>query len=110
MKIKEYLRRDGTSPFASWLKSLDGSLKYRVQARIMKLKSDEHFGFTKRLGVNLYELKFRTLGGIRIYYGIDGKNLVILLCGGDKNKQSKDIEKAQIYWADYHNRSDEEEV
>lgn len=80
MRVKEYLRKNGSSPYAQWLKGLDGSLKYRVQARILKLKDDEHFGFSKRLAENLYELKFQKLGGgIRIYYGMDGDDLVILL-------------------------------
>lgn len=47
MRVREYLRENGSSPYAEWLKGLDGSLKYRVQARIMKLKDDGHFGFSK---------------------------------------------------------------
>lgn len=109
MRVKEYLRRNGSSPYANWLKELDGSLKYRIQARIMKLKNDGHFGFSKRLSENLYELKFKKLGGgIRIYYGIDGKELVILLGGGNKSSQGRDIELVQEYWTDYQNRKDQE--
>lgn len=105
MRVKEYLRENGSSPYTQWLKGLDGSLKYRVQARILKLKDDEHFGFSKRLAENLYELKFKKLGGgIRIYYGMDGDDLVILLCGGNKGSQERDIEQAIEYWNDYKNR------
>jgi putative addiction module killer protein len=42
--------------------------------------------------------------GYRIYFGQDGDVLVILLCGGDKSTQQKDIEKARVYWADYLRR------
>ena len=91
--------------FQDWLKELDGSLKYRVQARIFKLKEDGHFGNSRDLGEGLFELKFKKLGGgIRIYYGQDGKTLVILLCGGNKSSQSSDIKKARKYWDNYLNR------
>jgi putative addiction module killer protein len=109
MRVKVYLRENGISPYEEWLKELDGSLKYRVQARIIKLKDDGHFGFSKRLAENLYELKFKKLGGgIRIYYGMDGEDLVILLCGGNKAHQDRDVEQAQEYWDDYRNREDRE--
>ncbi|MCY4644627.1 MAG: type II toxin-antitoxin system RelE/ParE family toxin [Bacteriovoracales bacterium] len=109
MQIKEYLRESGKSPYGEWLKRLDSSLKYRIQARIMKLKDNGHFGFSKQLAENLYELKFKKLGGgIRVYYGMDGRNLVILLCGGNKGSQSKDIKQAQGYWDDYRKRNDKE--
>ena len=110
MRVKEYLRENGSSPYAEWLKKLDSSIKYRVQARIMKLKDDGHFGDSKRLNENLYELKFKKLGGgIRIYYGMDNnEDLVILLSGGNKSDQSKDIKQAQEYWDDYKNRDNKE--
>tara|TARA_R110000868_G_scaffold334233_2_gene594924 strand:+ start:4105 stop:4440 length:336 start_codon:yes stop_codon:yes gene_type:complete len=108
--VKEYIRSDGYSPFSKWLSKQDGTLKYRIQARIFKLKEDGHFGFTKRLSDCLFELKFRTLGGgVRIYYGLDGKHLVILLCGGDKSTQQRDILQAKRNWADYISRKSEEE-
>ncbi len=107
MRIKEYLKRNGISPYSVWLNNLDGSLKYRVQARILMLKESGHFGFNRKLAENLYELKFKNLGGgIRIYYGMDGMNLIILLCGGNKNRQDRDIKQAFIYWNDYKTRKE----
>ena len=43
--------------------------------------------------------------GYRVYYAVAGKNCVLLLCGGDKRKQSSDIERAVAYWKDYKERS-----
>lgn len=41
--------------------------------------------------------------GYRVYFGEDGPRIVVLLCGGDKSSQSKDIENAKSFWADYLN-------
>lgn len=101
MEIKLYLKSDGRSPFHEWLNDLDGSLKYRVQARITKLKYSGHFGMSKVLDDNLFELKFDFGGGIRLYYGIENSVVVILLCGGNKGTQDRDIMLAKKYWKNY---------
>jgi len=99
---KGYVKENGSCPFRDWLDELDSSIKYRVQARILKLRDDGYFGMAKGLGGGLYELKFKTLGGgIRIYYGMDGKTVVILLMGGNKNSQNSDINRARRFWHDY---------
>lgn len=106
MLLKEYLRSDGSSPFLEWLNSLDSSLKYRVQARILKLRDDGHFGVVKCLSQELFEIKFRNIGGgIRLYYGRDGDEVVILLCGENKSTQENDIANAKRYWMYYKNRN-----
>lgn len=102
MNVKEYIAANGKIPFHVWLNRLDSSIKYRVQARILKLREEGHFGFGKRLAQNLYELKFHKLGGgIRLYYGIDNDEIIILLCGGNKRSQIKDIKLAKKYWESY---------
>ena len=53
------------------------------------------------MGEGVVELKMDFGPGYRIYFAEDGDTLVVLLCGGDKSTQSKDIEKARGYWADY---------
>jgi len=49
----------------------------------------------------LYELRFDFGSGYRVYFGEEGDTVVVLLMGGDKNTQKKDIEKAKIYWKEY---------
>jgi putative addiction module killer protein len=51
----------------------------------------------------VFELRIHLGAGYRIYYGKDGKDIVLLLCGGDKSTQSKDIKKAKFFWEDYKN-------
>lgn len=104
IKVIEYTTDVGACPYREWLKKLDGSVRFRVQARIMKLKDTSHFGTTRDLGNQLFELKFKKLGGgIRVYYGFDNENLVVLLSGGNKGTQQADIKKAREYWNDYLN-------
>ena len=68
----------------------------------MRLKDTSHFEITKDLGNQLFELKFKKLGGgIRIYYGFKNETLVVLLLGGNKGTQQADINKAREYWNDY---------
>jgi len=102
IKVIEYTTAKGTSPYREWLRKLDGSVRFRVQARIMKLKDTSNFGTNRDLGDQLFELKFKKLGGgIRVYYGLNNGKLVVLLSGGNKNKQQADIDKSREYWNDY---------
>jgi putative addiction module killer protein len=62
-------------------------------------------GDWKRVGGGLGELRIDHGPGYRVYYGQQGKTLILLLCGGDKSTQAKDIERAHAYWKDYKTRS-----
>ena len=52
----------------------------------------------------MFELRIHVGPGYRVYYGREGNTIVILLCGGDKRSQAKDIERAEAYWRDYRSR------
>lgn len=60
-----------------------------------------NFGDAKSVGGGVYELRVDLGPGYRIYYGLEGIRVVVLLVGGDKATQTKDIESAKAYWADY---------
>ena len=62
-----------------------------------------HFGDAERVG-EVFELRIHVGPGYRVYYGREGDALVILLCGGDKGSQERDIERARAYWRDYRGR------
>lgn len=92
----------GSEPINDWIDSLDNSVKGKVIARIDRLKKGQ-FGNAKGLKDGLYELKFKN-PAFRIYYAIIGKQVVLLISGGDKTFQSKDIKQAKGYLEDYRSR------
>lgn len=105
MEVREYQTADGKSPFTEWLDGLrDGKARGRIAARLDRLKAGL-LGDWKSLGASVCELRIDEGPGYRVYYGQDGKALVLLLCGGDKRTQTKDIEKAHAYWKDYKVRA-----
>ena len=88
-----------TSEFDKWLRKLnDLRAKAKILLRIQKLEKDEHFGDCEPVGDGIRELKINYAKGYRVYFKeIDGK-VIILLIGGDKSTQQKDIEKAKDIW------------
>ena len=63
-----------------------------------------NLGYHKSLGNGLFELRFTLGAGYRIYFGIEENTIIILLNGGSKASQKKDIGRAHVYWADYQER------
>ncbi len=61
----------------------------------------------KSVGKGVFERRFTSGPGYRIYFGQDGKKVLILLAGGTKKRQSKDIKQAKLYWSDYKKRKKE---
>ncbi len=86
-----------TVEFDKWLRKLkDLRAKAKILFRVQKLENDEHFGNCNPVGDGIRELKIDYAKGYRVYfYEKDGK-IIILLIGGDKSTQQKDIEKAKI--------------
>ena len=84
-----------TPVFEKWFKNLnDRSVHNKVLARLARMENG-HFGDFKTLETNLYELRFFFGGGLRIYYTIRNGQIVLLLTGGDKSSQERDIAKAR---------------
>jgi len=75
----------------------------RIAARIDRIELG-NFGDSKALGQGVCELRVDYGPGYRVYFGRDGRQIVVLLVGGDKRTQSKDIATAQQFWADYKAR------
>lgn len=112
MEVKErdieiYKQADGKKPYEEWLGGIkDGTSRARIRARIDKVATG-NFGDFKSVGDGVSELRFTFGPGYRVYYGLDGEKIVLLLFGGDKSTQDKDIEKAKEYWKDYKERTNE---
>lgn len=99
--IEIYETPDGKRPFAEWLNSLrDTSAKVKIVKRIERLKLG-NLGDYKSVGKGVCELRIDYGAGYRIYFGLVGNTIVVILCGGDKSTQSQDIVSAQKYWEDY---------
>ena len=88
-----------TIEFDKWFKKLnDLRAKAIILVRLQKLEKDEHFGNCEPVGDGIRELKINLAKGYRVYFKeIDGK-IIILLIGGNKSTQQKDIEKAKDIW------------
>jgi putative addiction module killer protein len=85
-----------TVEFDKWLRKLrDLKAKAKILFRIQKLENDEHFGDCKPVGNGIKELKINFAKGYRIYFKEKSGKIIILLIGGDKSTQEKDIKKAK---------------
>jgi putative addiction module killer protein len=105
MELRRYLTRSGRDVFGEWLSGLkDYRTKAKIVARIDRL-SLGNFGDCKSLGNGLFELRINWGPGYRVYYAAVGGTCVLLLCGGDKRKQSADIKRALEYIKDYRERT-----
>jgi putative addiction module killer protein len=95
------LSRGGTAPFSDWLASLkDGRTVGIVRARLNRIRLG-NFGDCKSVGGGVEEPRIDFGPGYRIYFGREGSLVVILLCGGSKGTQRRDILRAQKYWKEY---------
>jgi putative addiction module killer protein len=102
--IVHYLSLTGDDPFQSWLDELE-DLKARVAVlRRIDRVSAGNFGDRKCLRDGVRELRVDVGPEYRVYFGQQGKTLVLLLCGGTKRAQSADIDRAAGYLADFRRR------
>jgi putative addiction module killer protein len=108
-EIRIYVRADGTEPYTAWEQGLkDRQARARIRVRLGRLRLGT-LGDTKRVGEGVGELRLHAGPGYRVYYGREGNDVFILLCGGDKGSQTRDIERAERYWRDYRSRDDGKE-
>ena len=98
-EIKEFIEA-GNSPFADWFDSLDAVTAARVDKYIRRLEAG-NFGAAKSLQEGVFELRLDFGPGYRVYFGRDGKTIIILLGGGSKRRQSADITTAIERWKRY---------
>ena len=103
-EILTYKTPDGKCPFDIWLNNLDNSMKVRVSKRMERVV-EGNYGDCKKIDNDISELRFKFGAGYRIYFTEVENIIVVLLCGGDKSTQSKDIEKAKEYLQDLKERN-----
>jgi len=89
-----------TTEFDKWFRKLkDLKAKAKILFRIQKIENDEHFGDAKPLSDGIRELRVNFGKGYRVYFKEKDGKVIILLIGGDKSTQRKDINKAKAIWA-----------
>jgi putative addiction module killer protein len=102
--IQIYMTEDGRAPFSEWLASLrDNKARAKIRVRLDRA-SLGNLGDCHGVGDGVQELRIDYGPGYRVYLGQVGSTIVLLLCGGDKSAQAKDIEQAKHYWNEYRRR------
>ena len=107
-EIRHYLIPDEKDVYLDWLKQVrDNVAKTAVVRRVNRIEQG-NFGDHKFCRDGVWELCIDVGAGYRVYYAIAGQLIVLLLCGGDKRTQNKDIERACTYWQDWQRRTNDE--
>lgn len=101
MNIVYYVARSGKVPFLEWRDSLDTKTRSIIIARLARVRLG-NMGDCKPIknGKGLWELRIDYGPGYRLYFGKKGSDFIVLLIGGDKDTQARDIERAKDLWID----------
>ncbi len=102
-EILEYTSDTDKNLFRGWFLNLDAKAAAKVTAAIARLENGNTSN-VKSVGGGVYEYKINFGPGYRVYFAYDGKNIILLLAGGSKQRQPKDIETAKARWADHKAR------
>jgi putative addiction module killer protein len=103
IEVVEYQTEDGKRPFDDWFGNLNADAALKVRTALARLEN-ENFSNVKAVGQGVSECKINFGPGYRVYFGMDGKVLLVLLGGGTKKRQNRYIKDAQTYWSHYKER------
>ena len=103
IEVVEYLDSAGRSPFGAWFDALDATAAAIVTTALSRL-ADGNTSSVAPIGAGAAEVKIDRGPGYRIYFGWDGRTVVVLLGGGTKRRQARDIAAALAAWRDYKAR------
>jgi len=101
--VREYLDTEDRSPYAAWFDSLNAQAAAKIATALTRI-SRGNFSNVEGIGSGVFEYKLDFGPGYRIYFGKDGQTLVVLLGGGTKKRQQRDINAAVANWQDYKRR------
>ena len=101
--VRQYVSPGGTTPVAEWLDDLDDPAAARVLTTVTRIEQG-NFSSVKGVGGGVFESRIDFGPGLRLYFGKDGGTVVILLGGGTKKRQARDIADAHRCWQDYKRR------
>lgn len=100
-KIKYYVASSNESPFKQWFEKLDVKTQIIVTRYIDRVLINPNIKSIKSLKNGLFEIKINYASGYRVYFTFDGEVIILLLLGGNKSSQSRDIAKAKKYRRNY---------
>ncbi len=103
MEVREYLDEEGRSLFGRWFDRLNAAAAAKVASALVRMEQ-ANLSNVKGVGSGVFEYRIDFGPGYRIYFGKDGEELVVLLGGGTKKRQQKDIGIAKRLWKDYKRR------
>ena len=107
--LEMYVKVDGGCPYEEWHDSLDAQTASRIDRSVFRMKNGNFAGCKPIKNERVKGVFERTIDfgpGWRVYYGMDGNTVVVLLIGGNKKSQTSDIAKALGYWTDYKTRKE----
>ncbi len=107
IEIREYVGTEGRSPYGKWFDRLNAQAAAKVATALVRMEQG-NLSNAKGIGAGVSEYRIDFGPGYRIYFGKDGDMLIILLGGGTKKRQKKDIEVAQTLWRKYKQRKRQE--
>lgn len=106
-EVRKLELENGEVPFDTWFNSLrDMRLQAAVDTRLARVRAG-NFGDRKNVGEGVLELRIDKGPGLRIYFGLHGLNIVVLIGGGDKKTQARDIERAKNLWKQFKKHAPE---
>jgi putative addiction module killer protein len=100
LTIREYVADNGATPFRDWLATLDMPTRARIQARVLRFELG-NLGDHKSVGAGVWEARLFFGAGYRVYFGKEGRSIILLLLGGSKSSQRTDVRRARGHWHDY---------
>ncbi len=104
-EVRRYITPEGENPFNEWITSLrDRIARGKINERLRRIFLG-NLGDYKFVGDGVFELRIHYAAGYRVYFGQVDSVVILLLCGGDKSTQNRDIRKAKDYWRDYEQRT-----
>jgi putative addiction module killer protein len=104
MRVLEYIDTAGVSPFRRWFDDLDERAAAKVSTALTRV-ANGNLSNVKSIGSGVFEYRIDSGPGYRIYFGFDGEEIVILVGGGTKQRQQREIADARARWQDYKARS-----
>ena len=107
IEIREFTDDRGISPFGRWFDGLDARAAARVRTALARMEAG-NLSNVGNVGGGVLERRIHVGPDYRVYFGRDGDTLIVLLGGGTKRRQQKDIENARSLWQEYRRRKQQE--